>query len=75
MLAAFPGIAASFTVLDHPGHRSGIVEHAESVHADLIVLGTRGRASIRDLLLGSTAERALAESRCSVLAVKPVADA
>jgi universal stress protein E len=51
------------------------VQHAESVHADLIVLGTRGRASIRDLLLGSTAERALAESRCSVLAVKPMADA
>ncbi len=75
VLSAFAGMTATFTVLDHPGHRSGIVQHAESVHADLIVLGTRGRASIRDLLLGSTAERALAESRCSVLAVKPMADA
>jgi nucleotide-binding universal stress UspA family protein len=39
--------------------------------ADLIVLGTRGHTNLRDVLLGSTAERALSESTCSILAVKP----
>lgn len=52
-------------------YRSGIVEYANQVQADLICLGTRGRSNIRDLLLGSTAEKALVNSACSVLAVKP----
>jgi universal stress protein E len=60
-----------FVLHDYSGHRSGIVEYAASVSADLIVLGTRGRTNIRDILLGSTAEKALEESRCSILAVKP----
>ncbi len=57
---------------DDAGHRSGIVEYARTVAADLIVLGTRGRTNLRDVLLGSTAEKALDESPCSVLAIKPV---
>ncbi|TAH37222.1 MAG: universal stress protein [Planctomycetota bacterium] len=62
---------AHFVVHDYAGHRSGIVDYAQSVSADLIVLGTRGRANLRDVLLGSTAEKALQESACSILAVKP----
>lgn len=63
----------TFTLFDWQGHRSGIVEYAGSVGADLIVLGTRGRTSLRDVLLGSTAEKALRDSMCSVLAIKPEA--
>lgn len=58
-------------VFDASGHRSGIVEYAAGVKADLVVLGTRGRTNLRDALLGTTAERALRESTCSVLAIKP----
>jgi universal stress protein E len=61
----------TFALFDYQGHRSGIVEYATQVGADLLVLGTRGRTNLRDLLLGSSAERALRESKCSVLAVKP----
>jgi nucleotide-binding universal stress UspA family protein len=61
----------TFEVADCGGHRSGIVDAAARVHADLIVLGTRGRSTLRDILLGSTAEKVLRESRCSVLAVRP----
>ena len=61
----------TFTLFDDQGHRSGIVEYAKRVDADLIVLGARGRANLRDVLLGSTAEKVLSESKCSVLAVKP----
>jgi nucleotide-binding universal stress UspA family protein len=56
---------------DTNSHRSGIVEYALSVAADLIVLGTRGQSNLRDIMLGSTAEKALSDSPCSVLAVKP----
>lgn len=61
----------TFAMFDWQGHRSGIVEYANSVGADLIVLGTRGRTNLRDVLLGSTAEKALRDSKCSVLAVMP----
>ncbi|MFN0060050.1 MAG: universal stress protein [Planctomycetota bacterium] len=61
----------AFALFDWRGHRSGIVEYANSVGADLIVVGTRGRTNLRDVLLGSTAEKALRDSTCSVLAVKP----
>jgi len=61
--------------LSHAGrHRSGIVEYADRVRADLICLGTRGQSNIRDILLGSTAEKALLHSQCSILAVRPDAN-
>ncbi|MBL8745895.1 MAG: universal stress protein [Phycisphaerae bacterium] len=65
-----PALSPKLAVFDHSGHRSGIVEFADRVKADLIVLGTRGRSNLRDVLLGSTAEKALSDSRCSILAVK-----
>jgi nucleotide-binding universal stress UspA family protein len=69
----------TLAVHDQPGagYRSAIAEYASKVGADLIVLGTRGRGStgrlgadLRDLLLGTTAEKTLRDSRCSVLAVR-----
>jgi universal stress protein E len=71
VLRANPGLRSSLAVFDHDGHRSGIVEYACGVNADLIVLGTRGHTNLRDVLLGSTAERALRDTLCSVLAIKP----
>lgn len=71
VVAANPGLKLR-VVCDEAGtHRRGIADYATKVGADLTVLGTRGRANLRDMLLGSTAERVLAESSCSVLAVKP----
>lgn len=61
----------TFAVIDDQGHRAAIPEYARRVGADLIVLGTRGRTNLRDVLLGSTAEKVLRESTCSVLAVRP----
>lgn len=63
-----------FEVFDHTGHRSALAEYARHSGADLLVLGTRGRSNLRDVLLGSTAEKLLREAPCSVLAVKPSAD-
>ncbi len=48
-----------------------VLEFKERTSADLIVIGTRGRTGLKALLLGTTAERIIRESPCSVLAVKP----
>lgn len=60
-----------YAVFDFAGPSAGIAEYARQVAADLVVLGTRGRTRLRDLLLGSTAERVVREARCSIVAVKP----
>ncbi|MFM1823518.1 MAG: hypothetical protein RI967_1784 [Planctomycetota bacterium] len=58
-------------LVDDGAHRSALTQYAKEVAADLVVLGTRGRGSIRDLLLGSTAQKVLRDANTSVLAVKP----
>jgi nucleotide-binding universal stress UspA family protein len=47
-----------------------IIEQARADDCDLIVLGAHGRAFLRDLLLGTTAERVIRKGDRPVLAVK-----
>lgn len=47
-----------------------IVEHAEKLSADLIVMGSRGRSGPAHVLLGSVAERTSRRAPCPVLVVK-----
>ena len=47
-----------------------IAAHAESLPADLIVMGTRGLTGLKHVLLGSVAERVVREAPCPVLTVK-----
>ena len=46
-----------------------IVEAAEDLDADLLVMSSRGYGPLRQLLMGSTAERVLHHARCPVLLV------
>ena len=48
-----------------------IVRAAETFHADLIVMGTRGQTGFERLLLGSVARKVLERAHCSVLVVRP----
>lgn len=48
-----------------------ITAYAEQQQADLIVMGTLGRAGIPGLIIGNTAEDVLRQSQTAVLAVKP----
>jgi universal stress protein E len=50
-----------------------ISTYAREQHADLIVMGTLGRAGIPGLIIGNTAEDVLRQSQTAVLAVKPAA--
>lgn len=62
---------ARVLAIEAASHGRGIIDYAKGVDADLVVLGVRGRTNLRDLVLGSTAERVLRNARCSVLTVHP----
>ena len=47
-----------------------IARTAEEIGADLVVMGTRGLAGLKHVLLGSIAERVLRLAPCPVLTVK-----
>jgi nucleotide-binding universal stress UspA family protein len=47
-----------------------ILEHAERMDVDMIVMGTRGRSGLERLVLGSTAEKVLGRAACPVLTVR-----
>ena len=66
---------ALYSVTQAKTHGHGIAEYCRSVDADLVVLGTRGRTTLKYILLGSTVERLLKEIPCSMLVVRPPAAA
>jgi nucleotide-binding universal stress UspA family protein len=47
-----------------------IVDTAEEIGADLIVMGTRGHTGLKHVLLGSVAERTLRMAHCAVLTIR-----
>lgn len=50
-----------------------ILETAEDLMTDLVVLATHGRTGIKRLVIGSVAEKTLRHAPCAVLTVKPKA--
>jgi nucleotide-binding universal stress UspA family protein len=57
------------------GHNTAarILANAESLPADLIVMGTHGRTGFERLVLGSVTEKVLRKAACTVLTVPPPA--
>ncbi|WP_416041118.1 universal stress protein [Acinetobacter lactucae] len=47
-----------------------IIQAAQDLNADLIVMGSHGRTGVRKLVLGSVAQRVLGESHIPVLIVR-----
>ena len=54
-----------------PAESALINTFATMQQADLIIMGTLGRAGIPGLIIGNTAEDVIQETRTAVLAVKP----
>ena len=64
------GVNAGSLVVDgHSVHRS-ILETAQSIGADLIVMGSHGRRGIEKLVLGSVTQRVLGDAHLPVLVVR-----
>ncbi len=52
---------------------SGIVEHAEEMHSDLVILCTHGQTGMRDLMFGTIAQQVISLGRTPVLLLPPSA--
>lgn len=55
-------------VMEHAAH--AILDEAERVLADMIVMGTRGLSGLEHLVLGSTAERVVRMAHCPVMTIR-----
>jgi nucleotide-binding universal stress UspA family protein len=69
------GIATGSTpvpadVVESPSVSEAVVDFAEKISADLIVMGTHGRTGMAHAFLGSVAERTLRLAPCPVLTVR-----
>lgn len=58
-------------LVEHTSSGAAIVEYAQKADADLVALGTHGRSGLRELFLGTTAERVLRKCRSSILTANP----
>lgn len=64
------GIAVTSSVVEGHAVYRGILETAESVHADLIVMGSHGRHGLEKLVLGSVTAQVLSHTQLPVLVVR-----
>ena len=72
VLACFRSAGPDVEVLIDSGQAAHqILEHATSLPADLIVIGTHGASGFEHLLLGSVTEKVLRRATCPVLTVPP----
>ncbi len=56
--------------LEYGDPATTILEVAQEISADLIVMGTHGRTGLRHLLMGSVAERVVRKAPCPVLTIR-----
>jgi nucleotide-binding universal stress UspA family protein len=63
------GVGVETTLTPTPACQA-TVELASEIHADLIVMGTRGLSGLKHVMLGSVAERTVRLAPCPVLTVK-----
>ncbi|MCD6416884.1 MAG: universal stress protein [Planctomycetes bacterium] len=51
-----------------------ITSYAEQINADLVIMGMHGGGGLRDLLIGSVAEKVVRKAPCPVMVVKKPLD-
>jgi len=68
-LAEREGLKASSILVEGQPHDQ-IVRHAESLGADIIVMGSKGRRGMNRILIGSVAERVIEYAPCPVLVIR-----
>ena len=64
------GVSVATSVVEAHTAWRGVVQAAESMQADLIVMGSHGRSGLEKLVLGSVTQAVLAHTRLPVLVVR-----
>lgn len=64
------GVSVETNVIEAHAAWRGVVDAAESGHADLIVMGSHGRRGLEKLVLGSVTQAVLAHTKLPVLVVR-----
>jgi nucleotide-binding universal stress UspA family protein len=67
------GAEATFLVWEGDAG-DGILAAADAEHADIIVMGTRGRGGVERSILGSVSDHVIRHAHCPVLVVRPAPD-
>lgn len=60
-----------YHAVEADSYGDGLVAFVKDNNADLLVIGTRGKTNLRYMFMGSTAERVVRDTPCSILAIKP----
>ena len=63
-------VSANTSVIESHAAWRGVVEAAESLQADLIVMGSHGRSGLEKLVLGSVTQAVLSHTKLPVLVVR-----
>ena len=63
------GGEAEIIIRDHPESWRAIVEEAEKLKVDLIIMGKRGRTGLKKLFMGSVTEKVIGYAPCKVMVV------
>lgn len=66
----FEKLAVKWRTVEDSSPAFAIVAHLNSLQNPLVVLGAHGRSGLREMILGTTAERVLHEAPCSALLVR-----
>lgn len=64
------GVAVKTSVVEGHVVYKGIVETAQAIGADLVVMGSHGRRGLEKLMLGSVTQRVLSHANVPVLVVR-----
>jgi len=63
------GGQAEIIIRDHPEAWKAIVDEAEKLNVDLIIMGKRGRTGLKKLFMGSVTEKVIGYAPCKVMVV------
>jgi nucleotide-binding universal stress UspA family protein len=69
-LVTSPDVTVAGRVVEHNRVDEGVLQAAEETHADIIVVGTRGRSLLRSAIMGSVSHSLIEKASCPVLIVK-----
>ncbi len=64
------GVKVDTSVIESHAAWRGVIDAAESLQADLIVMGSHGRSGLEKLVLGSVTQAVLSHTRLPVLVVR-----